>query len=156
MHIAAGKKKVFCSRSCIPRERSLGKASDTDDSQCDLRRPNCARCLQAGIDCNVYERGRIFVHTDSSTINSKFQANLALPGRGGRASWSPSSIDPSHVLNTSEFEDGSRYDTAKPIKSRKLSSCIANGFLLPTTPYANRLPVDKPTNSINTLLAHPV
>ena len=31
--------------------------------QCDLARPKCARCRQAGLECEGYERVRVFVHT---------------------------------------------------------------------------------------------
>ncbi|KAK0745764.1 hypothetical protein B0T18DRAFT_136726 [Schizothecium vesticola] len=45
---------------------------------CDLGRPTCARCRQAGIDCDGYERKWIFVHTDPGSIISKLKV-LPLP-----------------------------------------------------------------------------
>ncbi|KAK4449056.1 hypothetical protein QBC34DRAFT_97714 [Podospora aff. communis PSN243] len=68
---------------------------------CDLGRPRCARCLQAGIECDGYERERIFIHTNpnSTTTVTKSKATLlptATVAEGG-SDESPSSSLPLEV-----------------------------------------------------------
>ncbi|KAK0613528.1 hypothetical protein B0T14DRAFT_437169 [Immersiella caudata] len=43
---------------------------------CDLARPHCGRCRQAGIECDGYERERIFVHTDPAPTKGPSKALL--------------------------------------------------------------------------------
>jgi len=47
--------------------------------QCDLGRPACARCLQVGIECDGYERKRIFIHTDPTPASTASKPKVLPP-----------------------------------------------------------------------------